>query len=108
MSLLLEHPIITNARTVVSLRGVSRRSALLLYNEIAALPSVARKDNVTKLYASAIDATRTNYSHSVGILPLPILTVRTWPSIGISPHPELTGDHLKSFAFASLSVIMDT
>jgi len=35
----------------VSLRGASRRSNLLLYSEIAALPAITRKDNLTILYA---------------------------------------------------------
>jgi hypothetical protein len=37
----------TNALNIATLRGASRRSNLVFYDEIATLPSVARNDNVT-------------------------------------------------------------
>jgi hypothetical protein len=46
----------TNELNIVSLREAQRRSNLIFYGEIAAFPSVARNDNVTKLCAFVLVA----------------------------------------------------
>jgi hypothetical protein len=43
--------ILINKLNIVSLRGAKRRSNLGFNGEIAALPAVARNDNVTLFYA---------------------------------------------------------